>query len=79
MTNEEVERVFSSIRESDDICNALIQWVQDECNKLENPKRWNRNDFEIDGKSNLQTAEKLRALIAKFTKRDILIKKNEYI
>lgn len=78
MTREERERYFTTLRDNEDLCLAIVSWAEEEIRKLENPKLWDKNRFEVDGQSNLKAAEKLRLLILKLTKIKDESKKTSY-
>lgn len=67
ISKEETEKYIEALRVNEDLCLAICSWMERECLKLENPKWWNMSDFEIDGKSSLKAAKKLRLLISKLT------------
>lgn len=71
MKKEDREKAFISLRDNKEVCLAIADWVEEECEKLEDSRRWNKEDFEVEGKSNLKTSSKLRLLVSKLIKKEI--------
>jgi len=67
MDKQKIEEYLELLKKNKELCQALFSWVENECQKLENPKLWDKTNFEIDGKANMKTATKLRLFIFKIT------------
>ena len=67
------EELLSGLRENKIICDAISDWTEENCKRLENPKLWNKTDFEIDGKASLKAAITLRTIISKLIRGSYLL------